>query len=72
MTMLSLLTMLLLRTVLCFRDKLHSVKREMDGDPMYKTDEALSSLTDFVTDVMIQLCDDADNGQVQTFSNDTG
>ena len=44
----------------------------MDGDPMYKTDEALSTLTDFVTDVMIQLCEGADNEQVQSFSNDTG
>ena len=43
-----------------------------DSDPMYKTDEALSSLTDFVTDVMLQLCEAADNGEVQSFSNYTG
>ena len=48
------------------------LEKRMDGDPMYKTDEALSTLTDFVTDVMIQLCDGADNEQAQSFSNDTG
>ena len=48
------------------------LEKRMDGDPMYKTDEALSTLTDFVTDVMIQLCEGAENEQVQSFSNDTG
>ena len=44
-----------------------------DGDPLYKTDEALSSLTDCVTDVIIQLSDSGDdNIQILTFSNNTG
>ncbi len=43
-----------------------------EGDPELKTDEALSTLTDFVTDVMIQLTDATDDEQILTFSNDTG
>ena len=44
-----------------------------DGDPLYKTDEALSSLLDFVSDVIIQLSEAADqNTQILTFSNNTG
>ena len=43
-----------------------------DGDPELKTDEALSSVTDFVTDVMIQLSECTDDDQIRNFSNDTG
>ena len=43
------------------------------GDPEYKTDEALCSLTDCVTEVMMQLSEvGGDNVQIQTFSNETG
>lgn len=61
--------------MLCFRVTIQKVMAFPgldDGDPELKTDEALSSLTDFVTDVIIQLSDATDDNRILSFSNDTG
>ena len=44
-----------------------------EGDPEYRTDEALSSLSEFVAEVMVVLSESGeDNLRIQSFSNDTG